>query len=109
AARGGMFHGAAALMPWWAALTITGAEALIAWLTRRRPRMLAFTRVLVLGITVAAAFLMTSFTLSNPKRADEPPSATALRPFLNAGDRVMATDPAQNYYHLGVGGVVLPD
>jgi 4-amino-4-deoxy-L-arabinose transferase-like glycosyltransferase len=109
AARGGLFHGASALMPWWSALTIIGAEALIDRLIRRQPRMRTFTQVLVLGITVAAAFLMTSFTLSTPKRATEPQSITALRPLLTAGDRLMATDPALNYYHLGVGGVVLPD
>jgi hypothetical protein len=109
AARGGLFHGAAALMPWWAALTITGAEALIDRLTRRQPRMRKFTHVLVLGLTVAAAFWMTSFTLRTPKPDGEPPSVTALRPFLTDGDRVMATDPALNYYHLGVGGAVLPD
>ena len=109
AARGGLFHGASALMPWWSALTITGAEALVTWLSRRQPRMQTFTRVLVLGLTVGAAFLMTSFTLRTPKPAGEPPSVAAIRPFLTAGDRVMATDPAQNYYHLGVGGVVLPD
>ncbi len=109
AARGGLFHGAAALMPWWSALTIIGAEALIDRLTRRQPRMRTFTHVLVLGLTLAAAFWMTSFTLRTPKPAGEPQSVTALRPFLAAGDRIMATDPARNYYHLGVGGVVLPD
>lgn len=109
AARGGLFHGAAALMPWWSALTIIGAEALIGWLTRRQPRMRRFTQVLVLGLTVAAAIWMTSFTLRTPKPAGEPRSVMAIRPLLTAGDRVMATDPALNYYHLGVGGVVLPD
>lgn len=109
AARGGLFHGTAALMPWWSALTITGAEALIERLTRRRPRMRPFTRVVVLGIVVGTAFLMTRFTLSTPKQAAEPPAVTVLRPLLAAGDRVMATDPSRIYYHLGIGGVVLPD
>jgi 4-amino-4-deoxy-L-arabinose transferase-like glycosyltransferase len=109
AARGGLFHGASALMPWWSALTIIGGEAFIDRLTRRQPRMRRFTQVLVLGIIIAAAFWMTSFTVSTPKPASEPQSVTVLRPYLTAGDRVMATDPALNYYHLGVGGVVLPD
>lgn len=109
AARGGLFHGTSALMPWWSALTIIGAEALANRLSRRQPRMRTFTQVLVMSLTVGAALLMTSFTLSTPKSAGEPESVTVLRPLLTADDRVMATDPSLNYYHLGVGGVVLPD
>ena len=108
-ARGGLLHGAAALMPFWAAMVVTGAESFARLISRPRPKMYPFARSVVTALVVGLAALLTVFGLSPQKQAAEPVSISALRPLLNTQDRVMATDPARNYYYLGVGGAVLPD
>lgn len=108
-ARGGLFHGAAALMPFWAAMAIKGADSLARLISRVRPRALPLTRWVIAGLVLGSGVMMTTFSLTPSKTTTEPGSITALRPILRPDDRVMATDPGKIYYYLNVGGVVLPD
>jgi len=54
--RGGLFHASAALIPWWAALGVSGIDDMVRWIARYRknwkPRTASrlFTTMLVLGV-----------------------------------------------------------
>jgi len=109
--RGGLFHASAALIPWWAALGVTGIDDVVQWIARHRkhwnPRTASrlFTLMLLLGV----AWL--SWTISVPRRVPSYvlPLYPALEAALPAGARVMINDPSQLYYYTGRGGVALPN
>ncbi|MEL6270940.1 MAG: hypothetical protein AAFR22_14115, partial [Chloroflexota bacterium] len=107
--RGGLFHSATALFPFWAALGIVGLDDLVDWVVKRRRRWnpiqakRVFTGavlVIVLALTILSLPAPTPFV---------PPIPDASLDDLPADARVMINDPAQLYYWTGRGGVVLPD
>ncbi|MBK9125682.1 MAG: glycosyltransferase family 39 protein [Chloroflexi bacterium] len=106
-ARGGLFHGAAALIPWWAALTAYSVDALARRLSRRRPRRRTLNWVAVTAIILLIAGFMTALSVRRAS-SDAPPYIEAIRPYVMPGDRVASVDPPEVAYWLGAGGVVLP-
>jgi hypothetical protein len=109
--RGGLFHAVAALIPWWAALGVTGIDDAVHWIARRRRNWNArtasrlFTVILVLGV----AYL--SWTISEPRRIRPYtlPIYTDLEAALPSEARIMINDPSQLYYYTGFGGVTFPN
>jgi 4-amino-4-deoxy-L-arabinose transferase-like glycosyltransferase len=108
--RGGLFHSAAALVPFWMALGILGLDAAVDWAARRRRRWNAVTakRVFSAGILVLAAAL-SMFALGRNNQGGTPVRYESLAALIPADARVMANDPAAIYYYTGRGGVVLPN
>lgn len=109
--RGGLFHSAAALVPWWAALGVAGLDTLVDWVARRRRRWHAGTAKWVFSVALvfAAVLLSLSTGLNGRVTAGEPPLYAALSSALPADARIMINDPAALYYFTGRGGVVLPN
>lgn len=110
--RGGLFHACAALIPWWAALGVTGIDDVVHWIARYRknwkPRTASrlFTAMLVVGV----AWL--SWTISASKILPPDiyiPLYPALQAALPADSRLMINDPSQLYYYTGLGGVTFPN
>ncbi len=109
--RGGLFHSAAALLPFWAVLSALGLDDGIAWLARRRrwPRAQAQNvfggAAVVLAVALSLGVLSARLPTWNANgrfyralTADLPPDAV-----------VMVNDPPSLYYHAGLGGVVVPN
>jgi hypothetical protein len=110
--RGGLFHSAAALVPWWAALGAVGVDDGVAWLgKRRRWRVQTAQRVFSAALVALALYLSATFGLAGRVPSDSPRPALyqALVDQLPADARIMINDPAGLYYHTGMGGVVLPN
>lgn len=110
--RGGLFHSAAALVPWWAALAVVGLDDCVDWISRRRRRWNAGTAKWIFSISliVLAVFLSLSITLPNRVLPIEKPELyQELQAKLPVDARVMINDPAQLYYYTSLSGVVLPN
>ncbi|PJF27163.1 MAG: hypothetical protein CUN53_05080 [Phototrophicales bacterium] len=110
--RGGLFHSAAALVPWWAALGVLGVDDAVDWMAKRR-RWRPQTAKGVFSAALVGLALMLSVLFGSAGRvpADAPTPAfyTALDAILPPDARLMINDPAGLYYHTGRGGVVLPN
>jgi hypothetical protein len=109
--RGGLFHSAAALLPWWAALGAAGLDDVIDWVAKRRRRWNAITAKWIFSsaLVVFVAFLSVSIALPRRVNVGMPNLYRLLSETIPAGSRVMINDPAQLYYFTGIGGVVLPN
>jgi 4-amino-4-deoxy-L-arabinose transferase-like glycosyltransferase len=109
--RGGLFHGAAALMPFWAALALDGLDRAVEWVARRRRHWRAASAQRV--FTAAAVLLVMGFSVvlmfQRRVTATTPIYFETLREVIPAGSRVMRNDPAELYFFTGIGGVVLPN
>lgn len=105
--RGGLFHSAAALLPFWMALGVLGLEGVIAWAAKKRrwranEAKLIFSSLALLWI----GYLSLSVTLGKINawggtlyaELKLPPDAV-----------VMVNDPSAVYYFKELGGVVLPN
>ncbi len=108
--RGGLFHSAAALLPWWMALGIAGLDDAIDWLARRRKHWNRRTARRFFSAALVIFALVFSLALSLPARVtgEVPLMYARLDAELPDGARVMINDPAGLYYFTGLGGVVLP-
>lgn len=109
--RGGLFHSAAALIPWWAALGVAGLDDAVDWAARRRRQWRAGTAKVIFSaaLLVVALFLSLSTGLANRVGGGTPRLYDELRAILPENARVMINDPAALYYFTGLGGVVLPN
>ncbi|MBI1279354.1 MAG: hypothetical protein GC179_14595 [Anaerolineaceae bacterium] len=110
--RGGLLHSAAALVPFWAALSVVGLDAVVDWVARRRRRWNARSAKTVFSIGLVAMAILLSLRIGLPNRVpprDTSPFYQALGAQLPPAARVMINDPAQLYYFTGLGGVVLPN
>lgn len=108
--RGGLFHSAAALVPFWSAFGAAGLDAVVEWIARRRRRWRVGMAKMVFATALVALAIGLSFVAAGraqPDRAD-PALLSALRA-LPAGSRVMINDVARLYYETGLPGVVLPN
>jgi hypothetical protein len=108
--RGGLFHSAAALLPWWAALGVAGLDDVVGWAGRRRRwHVPTAKRVFSGALLVFVLFLSLSIALPRRVTVHTPELYTLLADALPPDARVMINDPMQLYYYTGRGGVVLPN
>lgn len=107
--RGGLFHGAAALVPIWAALGWAGIADVVKWAAARR-RWQVRTALPVFSGGALLILVALSLSIALPRlRYTVPPVYAALQDVIPAGSVVMANDPAQLYYYTGLSGVALPN
>lgn len=111
--RGGLFHSAAALVPFWGALGVAGIDDAVKWIASRRRGWQPETAKLVfsgglLALAVALT-LQTGFAGRVAPTTGLPALYEELRLHIPAGSRVMINDPAALYYYTGFGGVVVPN
>lgn len=110
-ARGGLFHSAAALMPFWMAFAACGVDDAVYWVAKRLPHWkpavasVIFSALLVLLVWGLSAV----FALDALKPKPEATLYAAVRAALPADARVMSSDPAALYAQTGLTGVVLPN
>ncbi|MBC7809675.1 MAG: hypothetical protein H7175_00915 [Burkholderiales bacterium] len=109
--RGGLFHSAAALVPFWAALGVVGLDDVVDWIARRRRRWKANTAKLVFSVALLGLAAALSWMVSGAGRtfAATPRLYRELVQRLPADGRVMINDPSQMYYFTKLGGVSLPN
>ncbi len=111
--RGGLFHSAIALLPFWAVLGVIGLDKVIDWISARRRTWNPRTAqpIFSVMIIVVAMILTLSEVLPEHRRvkAHTPSIYQELQGMLPDNARVMINDPAQLYYFTGLGGMVLPN
>jgi hypothetical protein len=109
--NGGLFHASAALMPWWAALSIAGIDDAVNWMAKRRKQWRGNTGKRLFSAGAVIGVMLLSWTIAAPWQVGEYtlPHYEALKTFLPDDARVMINDPAQLYYYTRHGGVVLPN
>lgn len=109
--RGGLFHGAAALMPFWAVLAFIGLDRAVDWMARRRRHWRPGTakQVFTGAAVVLVALFSVAITVQRRPSADLSAYFEVLRAVIPEGSRVMRNDMAELYYFTGLGGVVLPN
>jgi hypothetical protein len=109
--RGGLFHSAAALVPWWAALGLLGLDDAVDWLARRRRHWRPQSARLIFSMGLLLMALGLTLAISLPNRVPPvsgPGEYAELASLVPPDERVMINDPARLYYLTGLGGVVLP-
>lgn len=111
--RGGLFHAAAALFPFWMALGVLGLDAAVEWLAKRRRAWDTEQAKRVFSLAVLAIGILISLSVARASQIDDgqnlPDLYVELRKVLPSDARVMINDPARLYYHLGHGGVTIPN
>ncbi len=109
--RGGLFHSSAALLPFWAALSVVGLDEGIAWATRRRRWRPGEAAVVFHSAAVVLALALTLNALGAKLNGwnDKGLFYRQIADDLPPGAVIMCNDPAALYYHTGLGGVVVPD
>lgn len=107
--RGGLFHGVAPLLPWWAALGVVGLDDVIEWVAARRRRWKPAQAKRLFSVALVLLAVVLTITITRPKTGDGTPELfVALAETLPPDARVMLNDPPQLYYFTGLGGSVLP-
>ncbi len=109
--RGGLFHSAAALLPFWAVLSVLGLEAGVGWLARLRAWPRAQAQRVFSGAAVALAVALSLGVLSArlPRWNANGDFYRTLADDLPPDAVVMVNDPPALYYHTGLAGVVVPN
>jgi 4-amino-4-deoxy-L-arabinose transferase-like glycosyltransferase len=107
--RGGLFHSAAALLPFWAALGALGLDDVIDWLAqRRRWRALEARRFFGAALILWAAAL-SAWVFTGKAAAWDQAGASFRNLPLPQGAVVAINDPPALYYFTGLWSVPLPD
>lgn len=110
--RGGLFHSATALIPWWMALGLLGLDDAVAWMARRRRTWQpAQARQVFTAAALVVAIALTTIAVAGRwgKDADSAGLFIAVKAALPPDAVVMCNDPAALYYHTGLMGIVVPD
>lgn len=107
--RGGLFHSAAALIPFWMALGAVGLDASIDWLAKRRRSWHAGQAKVIFSLGIFAVALALTLVATARSIIRPEPTRYAALARLPADARIMANDPSAIYYYTGRGGVVLPN
>lgn len=109
--RGGLFHSATALLPWWAALGILGLDDAVDWIAARRRHWRAATAKQVFTAGVAALAVALTLSTGAARLQNRGGSAPLIRAAMTLPEDavVMSNDPAAVYYYTGLMGVVTPD
>ena len=109
--RGGLLHSAAALVPFWAALGITGLDDALRWAAKRRRWPLKQAQrvfgIALLGWAVAFSALTGLKLISGWNVANA--AYTQIGPALSADAVIMVNDPPAFTYQSGLAAVVVPD
>jgi len=109
--RGGLFHSASALIPFWAALGILGLDDVLAWAARRRRWPLAQARLFFSSVLILWAAIFSAINFIGKAPGFNAPESF----FRQVGQNfpndavVMINDPAALYYFTGISGVVVPN
>lgn len=107
--RGGLFHSAAALMPFWTALGVVGLLESIAWAAKRRrwavnQAQVVFSGALVIWLVAFSAYMLvtraSAWNGAGSYYEDFPVEVT---------ETIMINDPAGYHYFTGGRAVVLPN
>ncbi len=110
--RGGLLHSAAALIPFWAALGVTGLDDVIEWVAKRRRRWNARTaKIFFSGGLVALAIIISYFIGMSGRVSLKGDTSVydELSAALPADARILSDDPPELYYYTGRGGASLPN
>lgn len=109
--RGGLFHSAAALVPFWMALAVVGLDDAVDWIAKRRRRWNAGTaKVIFSGALVVVALVLSLLGALRSSSSDDSNALyTELDALLPDDARILANDPAAIYYYTRRGGAVLPN
>ncbi len=109
--RGGLFHSASALVPFWAALGVVGLDDVLAWASRVRRWHLSSARI-VFGSALmlwAVAFSVATFAGKISSFNAEGRYFQGIAAHLPPDAVVMINDPSALYYFTGISGVVVPN
>lgn len=107
--RGGLFHGVAALLPWWAALGAAGLDDAVDWIAARRRRWKAEQAKRLFSVALVLLGVVLTLTVARPKQIGTiPDTYAALTDVLPDDARLLLNDPPALYYFTGIGGGVLP-
>ncbi len=109
--RGGLFHSAGALLPYWAVAGVIGVDRAVEAGARRRGWPLQQARRVFSAALVALAATLSLYVLAAraPALNNNAVFYRTLAADLPPGAGLIINDPAALYYHTGLGGVVLPD
>lgn len=109
--RGGLFHAAVALMPFWAILGLLGIDDSIDWVVKFRRKWNPSTAKPLFSSFVVLIIIFLSLQISLPARftTRDPHFYRILAEVIPEDARVMINDPTQFYYYTGIGGVVVPN
>ncbi len=111
--RGGLFHAAAALFPFWMALGVLGLDAAVDWVGERWRAWNTEQAKRVFSLAALSIGILVSLSVARSSQFDagqnRPTLYAELSKLLPADARVMINDPARLYYHLGHGGVTIPN
>jgi hypothetical protein len=107
--RGGLFHSAAALFPFWVALGLVGLDDVIDQMARWRGWNAPQAKQFFTAFAVLLALGPTFYVLRGAAQPSAPAFYDQMAAVLPDEARVMINDPAQMYYHTGREGVVLPN
>jgi hypothetical protein len=109
--RGGLFHSASALIPFWTALGILGLDDVLAWAARRRRWPLAQARLFFSAVLILWSVIFSAINFIGKAPGFNAPESF----FRQLGQNfpndavVMINDPSALYYFTGIAGVVVPD
>lgn len=109
--RGGLFHSAAALIPFWMALGVVGLDDTVDWIARRRRNWRPQTakRVFSAGLVLLGLILSYNIAMQGRVYGGTPGLYRELDQLLPQDAIVMINDPAILYFFTERGGVVIPN
>jgi hypothetical protein len=107
--RGGLFHSAAALLPFWSALGALGLDDVIGWLARRRGWRVPEARRFFGAVLVLWAAVFSVWVFAGKAAAQDHVGAPFRELPLPPDAVVAINDPPALYYFTGRWGVPLPD
>jgi hypothetical protein len=109
--RGGLFHSAAALIPFWMALGVVGLDDAVCWVAARRRNWKAPRAQFIFSVGLVLLGVVFSWNMAQMGRVRDttPTLFVQLDDALPADAVVMVNDPPQLYYYTGRGAVVMPN
>ena len=111
--RGGLFHSAAALIPFWTVLGLAGIDDAVGWVAQRRRRWQPQVAKVLFSFGLLGLAILLSLQTGMAGRivaSDTIPALyQELQQVIPPEARVMINDPAALYYFTGYGGVVIPN
>ncbi|HLY24739.1 MAG TPA: hypothetical protein VKQ72_00275, partial [Aggregatilineales bacterium] len=109
-ARGGLFHSASALVPFWGCLAVLGLDDVIDWLARKRRWRPGEARIFF-GVSLALwAIIFSLATFAGKLTAmNSEGRYQEIAAHLDPGGVVLINDPSAMYYFTGIPGTVVPN